>query len=64
MPNSLVIDNCFMMKVMKNWLFILDNNIEGDGKGEIKVFRIITTTKDILGIQYKVTLDYSYFGLD
>ena len=53
-----------MMKVMKNWLFILDNNIEGDGKGEIKVFRIITTTKDILGIQYKVTLDYSYFGLD
>lgn len=63
LPNSLVIDNCFMMESVKNRLFILDNNIEGTGKGEIKVFKVTKVIEDILSIQLETTLDYTDFGI-
>ena len=52
------------MKVIKNRLFILDNNIEGTGKGEIRVFKIAMVLGSIIRIQLETTLDYSHFSIE
>ena len=51
------------MKSVRNRLFILDNNIEATGKGEIRIFKIGIVLDDIVRIQLETTLDYSNFQI-